>query len=68
MIIITGASKGLGKAIANRFVKNGEEVVGLVRSKKKSKIELIQCDVKNYTSIKEASRIIKQKKKILKHS
>ena len=66
MIIITGASKGLGEAIANRFNKNGEEVIGLVRSKKKSKFELIECDVKNYTSIKEAARIIKQKQKNIK--
>lgn len=32
MIIVTGASRGLGKAITERLVEKGEEVLGLARN------------------------------------
>ena len=32
MIIVTGASRGLGKAITERLIDNGEKVLGLARS------------------------------------
>ena len=32
MIIVTGASRGLGKAITERLIEKGEDVLGLVRS------------------------------------
>ena len=63
MIIITGANRGLGKAISDRLVKNGKEVIGLTRSKEKLSIERIECDVSNYSSVKNVSKFIKKKKK-----
>ena len=39
MIIVTGASRGLGKAITQRLIKNGEKVFGLSRSIKELKID-----------------------------
>jgi len=66
VIIITGASRGLGKAIAERLIERGEEVVGLARSVDGLNIEAIECDVSDYTSVKNASREIKKLKKPVK--
>ena len=54
MIIITGANRGLGKAISERLMKNGEEVIGLVRSSGNKDIRNIKCDVSDYSSVKNA--------------
>lgn len=66
MIIITGASRGLGKAISERLEKNGEEVIGLARSLSDLSIEGIECDVSDYASVKNAYREVKRLKKPLK--
>ena len=62
MIIVTGANRGLGKAITERLINKGEKVIGLVRSTESLDIETIKCDVSNYTSVKNASREIKKMK------
>lgn len=66
MIIITGASRGLGKAISERLEKKGEEVIGLARSLSDLSIEGIECDVSDHTSVKNAYREVKRLKKPLK--
>tara|TARA_B100000787_G_C16118545_1_gene261560 strand:- start:172 stop:849 length:678 start_codon:yes stop_codon:yes gene_type:complete len=66
VIIVTGASRGLGKAITERLIEKGEEVVGLVRSVNGITIEAIECDVSDYTSVKNASQKIKRLKKPVK--
>ena len=60
MIIVTGASRGLGKAITERLIERGEHVVGLVRSTDGLEIESIECDVSDYSSVKKAARIVKK--------
>lgn len=66
MIIITGASRGLGKAIAERLIERGEEVIGLVRNTSGLKINAIECDVSDYASVKNASKEVKRMKKPVK--
>lgn len=66
MIIVTGASRGLGKAISERLVDRGEEVLGLARSVEGLDIESIKCDVSSYSSVKNASREVKRLKKPVK--
>ena len=66
MIIITGASRGLGKAIAERLIERGEEVVGLARSVNGLNIKAIECDVSDYKSVKDAYRKVKLLKKPVK--
>ena len=66
MIIVTGASRGLGKAITERLIEKGEKVVGLARSVNGLSIEAIECDVCNYDSVKNASRKVKQLKQPVK--
>ena len=66
MIIVTGASRGLGKAITERLTKIGHKVVGLARSTKGLDIETIKCDVSNYKSVNNAALKIKKKKTPIK--
>jgi len=66
MIIVTGASRGLGQAIAERLIEKGEDVIGLVRSVSGMSLDAIECDVSDYSSVKNASREIKRMKKPVK--
>ena len=34
MIIVTGASRGLGRSVAERLIESGEEVLGISRETK----------------------------------
>ena len=66
MIIVTGASRGLGQAITERLIDKGEEVLGLARSVTGMSIDVIECDVSDYASVKSASREVKRMKKPVK--
>lgn len=66
MIVVTGASKGLGEAIAKHLTEHGEEVIGLSRSDGSLDIRYLNCDVSNYKSVKDASKEIKKTKQPLK--
>lgn len=57
---MTGASRGLGEAICNRLLERGERVIGLSRSNPDLKFEGIECDVCDYTSVKEAARAVRK--------
>ncbi|MDA7825268.1 SDR family oxidoreductase [Candidatus Pelagibacter sp.] len=66
MIIVTGASRGLGQAIAERLIEKGEDVIGLARSVSGMSIDAIECNVSDYTSVKNAAREVKRMKKPVK--
>jgi len=66
VIIVTGASRGLGQAITERLVDNGEVVLGLARNIGDMNIDAIECDVSDYSSVKKASKEIKRMKKPVK--
>lgn len=66
MIIVTGASRGLGQAIIERLIERGEEVIGLARNTSGLKINAIECDVSDYASVKNASKEVKRMKKPVK--
>lgn len=63
MIIITGVSRGLGRAIADRLTENGQHVLGLVRSKNNFNFDTLECDVSSYSSVKNVAREVKRMKK-----
>jgi len=66
VIIVTGASRGLGQAITERLVQRGEEVVGLARKTSGMNSNAIECDVSNYASVKLAAKEVKRMKKTVK--
>ena len=62
MILVTGANRGLGRAIADRLLENGAEVLALVRDPASIEISSIECDVSHYSSVRSAAREIKKMK------
>lgn len=66
MIIVTGAGRGLGKAITERLTEKGEQVLGLARTKDALQIDGIECDVSDYSSVKNAAREVKRMKQPVK--
>ena len=66
MIIVTGASRGLGQAITERLTESGEDVIGLARNINGLNINAIECDVSDYGSVKNASKEVKRMKKPVK--
>lgn len=66
MIIVSGASRGLGKAVTERLIEVGEDVLGLARNASGMDIDAIECDVSDYASVKQASREVKRLKKPVK--
>ena len=50
-VLITGTSQGIGKAIAEMFLKNNHEVIGIDRNKSTindEKYSHYVCDIRNY--------------------
>ena len=66
MIIVTGANRGLGQAVVERLMESGEEVVGLARNTSDTDIQMISCDVSDYSSVKNAAKKVKKMKKPVK--
>tara|TARA_Y100001968_G_C19395352_1_gene737963 strand:+ start:413 stop:1090 length:678 start_codon:yes stop_codon:yes gene_type:complete len=54
MIIVTGGSSGLGKAIAEDLRTRGKNVVTLSRRKEAGNEDHISCDISDYESLKSA--------------
>ena len=60
MIIVTGASKGLGKAICYRLVSKGIPVLGLARNIESMPFPYMTCDVSSYENVKLVSQKLKK--------
>lgn len=60
MIIVTGASRGLGRAICDRLIKNNIDVIGLARNVNKVPFSSISCDVSSYDSVKSVAQRLKK--------
>jgi len=60
MIIVTGASKGLGEAISKHLTENVEEVIGLSRSARSLDIRYLNCDDSDYKSVKMYQKKLKK--------
>ena len=61
MIIVTGASRGLGNHICKRLLGQGEKIIGLARNVSGLEFESYQCDISSYTEIKEVTKKIKKR-------
>lgn len=56
MIIVTGASRGLGLAICQRLIANGHEVLGLARNVDGLNFSSLACDVSDPAVVKNIAR------------
>jgi len=64
VVVITGASSGIGFEVAKYFVEKGDIVYGLSRRKnEQSGIHSISCDVTNYDEIEKTIKTIYDKEK-----
>ena len=59
MIIVTGASRGLGNAICNRLISSGKEVLGIARNTIDLSFPSKNCDVSDFESLKDIAKEIK---------
>lgn len=60
MIVITGASKGLGRIISERLLEKNIEVIGLARNVDNVPFPSMSCDVSSYESVKDVVQQIKK--------
>lgn len=62
MIIVTGASRGLGRAICDRLLAGGHDVFGLARNVEGLPFPAMACDVSDYGQIKDVARELRKQK------
>lgn len=62
MIVVTGASKGLGKAICNRLISKGIPVLGIARNVDGISFPSVECDVSSYDEVKKVVQQLKKDK------
>jgi 3-oxoacyl-[acyl-carrier protein] reductase len=60
MIVVTGASKGLGRAICERLIEKNIDVFGLARNVKDIPFASMSCDVSSYESVKAVAQQLKK--------
>ena len=60
MIVVTGASKGLGRAICDRLISKNLSVFGLARNIEKTPFPSMSCDVSSYEDVKAATQRLKK--------
>lgn len=60
MIIVTGASRGLGRAICDRLVSKGREVHGVARSVDGLPFPATSCDVSSPEDVKALARTLRK--------
>lgn len=60
MIIVTGASRGLGRAISDRLIARKIDVFGIARNIEGVPFPSMSCDVSSYESVKEVAQSIKK--------
>jgi 3-oxoacyl-[acyl-carrier protein] reductase len=60
MIIVTGASRGLGRAICDRLVGTGHSIFGIARSVDGLPFPGAACDVSDYEQVKAVARSLKK--------
>ena len=60
MIIVTGASRGLGRAICDRLLSSGVEIFGLARAVTNVPFASMSCDVSSYDEVKRVVQAVKR--------
>jgi 3-oxoacyl-[acyl-carrier protein] reductase len=66
-IVVTGASRGIGRAICERLVLGGTDVVGIARNGgENDSFPIMQCDVADAPALRALARRLKQEGKSIK--
>jgi 3-oxoacyl-[acyl-carrier protein] reductase len=60
MIVVTGASKGLGRAICERLLSKNIDVLGLARDVAEVPFPAMSCDVSSYDNVRLVSQKLKK--------
>lgn len=60
MIVVTGASRGLGRAICDRLVAKGVDVFGLARNVEGIPFPAMACDISSYDEVKAVAQRLKK--------
>ncbi len=60
MIVVTGASRGIGRAICERLISKNMEVFGLARNIDAIDFQSMKCDVSSYEDIKAVVQRLKK--------
>ena len=60
MIVVTGASRGLGHAICNRLNDRNIPICGLARNTDNLSFKSHSCDVSSYEEVKSVSKKLKK--------
>lgn len=60
MIIVTGASRGLGRAICERLTGHGHVVLGLARKADDLPFRAMSCDVADADAVKAVAQVLKK--------
>ena len=63
MIIVTGASRGLGRSVAERLISSGREVLSLSRTSEEAPGDSVTCDVSNYEAVKAVAQSLRKEKR-----
>lgn len=51
-VLVTGATRGIGKAICNKFLSNDFEVIGIARKKEDTPWTIKECDLSDTNNVK----------------
>lgn len=62
MIVVTGASKGLGRAICERLLAKDMEVFGLARDVSDVPFPSMSCDISSYDNVKAVAQKLRREK------
>jgi 3-oxoacyl-[acyl-carrier protein] reductase len=63
MIIVTGASRGLGRSVAERLISSGREVLSLFRTSEGAPGDSVTCDVSDYEAVKAVAQSLRKEKR-----
>ena len=63
MIIVTGASRGLGRAVAERLISSGRKVLSLSRTSEGAPGDSVTCDVSDYEAVKAVAQSLRKEKR-----
>ena len=63
MIIVTGASRGLGRSVAERLISSGREVLSLSRTSEGVPGDSVTCDVSDYEVVKAVAQSLRKEKR-----